>query len=150
MKDLLSLLDSLHRDASQLREVFRCICQHDAIPQSSRDQSNSIPNIKAKNDTVEFNADYAIAPSLTLVSQTGYNQDFLWSTEDYDRFTTAPGAFVSTLADKTERATLILSDPNGPTNVGPGGPNAARRVCKVGGIGRFGQWHLLRSPVGLQ
>ncbi len=56
-------------------------------------QSALLPNYKAKNDTVEFNATYDIDPSLTLTSQTGYNQDFLWSTEDYNRFDTAPGAF---------------------------------------------------------
>src|SRR6185437_1931576 len=41
------------------------------------------PGYKAKNDTIEFNADYNISPALTLTSQTGYNSDFLWSTEDY-------------------------------------------------------------------
>ena len=29
-------------------------------------------------------------PALTLTSQTGYNKDFLYSTEDYNRFNTAP------------------------------------------------------------
>ena len=47
----------------------------------------------AKNDTLELNADYNITPALTFTSQTGYNQDFLWSTEDYNRFNTRPGAF---------------------------------------------------------
>ncbi len=51
------------------------------------------PQYKAKNDTLELNTDYTISPFLTLSSQTGYNQDFLWSTEDYNRFNTAEGAF---------------------------------------------------------
>ena len=51
------------------------------------------PHYQAKNDTLELNADYAVAPSLTVTSQTGYNQDFLWSTEDYNRFDTSPGIF---------------------------------------------------------
>ncbi len=51
------------------------------------------PTYKAKNDTLELNTDYDVAPALTLTSQTGYNQDFLWSTEDYNRFNTAPGVF---------------------------------------------------------
>jgi iron complex outermembrane receptor protein len=51
------------------------------------------PRYSAKNDTVEFNVDYAVAPSLTLTSQTGYNRDFLYSTEDYNRFNTVPDAF---------------------------------------------------------
>ena len=53
------------------------------------------PSYKAKNDTVEFSANYSITPSLLLTSQTGYNKDFLFSTEDYNRFNTVPGAFVS-------------------------------------------------------
>ncbi|HEV2562567.1 MAG TPA: TonB-dependent receptor [Rhizomicrobium sp.] len=56
-------------------------------------QSSINPIYKAKNDTLELNADYQISPDLTFTSQTGYNQDFLWSTEDYDRFDSAPGAF---------------------------------------------------------
>ncbi|HEV2561801.1 MAG TPA: TonB-dependent receptor [Rhizomicrobium sp.] len=51
------------------------------------------PTYKAKNDTLEFNADWHITPSLTLTSQTGYNNDFLWSTEDYNRFATRPDVF---------------------------------------------------------
>jgi outer membrane receptor protein involved in Fe transport len=51
------------------------------------------PSYKAKNDTVEFNADYLVAPALTFTSQTGFNNDFLASTEDYNRFSTSPGIF---------------------------------------------------------
>jgi iron complex outermembrane receptor protein len=51
------------------------------------------PNYKAKNDTVEFNADWRVSPALTFTSQTGYNHDFLWSTEDYNRFATIPDAY---------------------------------------------------------
>ena len=49
------------------------------------------PRYRAKNDTFELNADYAITDALTLTSQTGYNKDSLYSTEDYNRFNTAPG-----------------------------------------------------------
>ncbi len=51
------------------------------------------PNYKAKNDVVEMNADYALTPALTFTSQTGFNHDFLFSTEDYNRFGAAPGLF---------------------------------------------------------
>jgi outer membrane receptor protein involved in Fe transport len=51
------------------------------------------PIYKVKNDLVELNADYNVTPELTVTSQTGYNQDFLWSTEDYNRFNTKPGIF---------------------------------------------------------
>src|SRR5690242_6655354 len=53
------------------------------------------PIYKVKNDTVELNADYELTPDLTFTSQTGFNNDFLWSVEDYNRFNTNPGAFVA-------------------------------------------------------
>jgi iron complex outermembrane receptor protein len=54
-------------------------------------ESSILPTYKAKNDTLEYNADWSVSPSLTFTSQTGYNHDFLWSTEDYNRFEAAPG-----------------------------------------------------------
>jgi iron complex outermembrane receptor protein len=54
-------------------------------------ESTLNPRYQAKNDTLESNSDYIVTPSLTLTAQTGYNQDFLWSTEDYNRFNTLPG-----------------------------------------------------------
>ncbi len=56
-------------------------------------QSEINPSYRAKNDTLEFNADYTITPELTFTSQTGYNKDFLYSTEDFNRFDTRPGIF---------------------------------------------------------
>ena len=56
-------------------------------------QSDLTPTYRAKNDTFELNADFAVTPSLTLTSQTGYNKDELHSFEDYNRFNTAPGLF---------------------------------------------------------
>jgi outer membrane receptor protein involved in Fe transport len=56
-------------------------------------ESTINPVYSAKNDTIELNVDYAVTHSLTLTSQTGYNDDFLWSTQDYNRFNTRPGAF---------------------------------------------------------
>ena len=52
------------------------------------------PHYQANNDTLELNADYAVTSALTFTSQTGYNQDFLWSAEDYNRFNTSPGIFL--------------------------------------------------------
>jgi outer membrane receptor protein involved in Fe transport len=52
------------------------------------------PKYTAKNDTLELNAEYDINSALTLTSQTGYNKDTLYSTEDYNRFNTAPGIFI--------------------------------------------------------
>jgi iron complex outermembrane recepter protein len=62
------------------------------------------PSYKAKNDTIELNADYAVTPALSFTSQSAFNNDFLWSTEDFNRFNTAPGIF--------------LYDPNGFGNFG--------------------------------
>jgi len=60
------------------------------------------PKYRAKNDTFELNVDYTLSQSLTLSSQTGYNNDLLYSTEDFNRFNTAP----------------IFVDPGGRTLVG--------------------------------
>ncbi len=72
-------------------------------PYASESQSTDLrviestinPRYRAKNDTLELNVDYSVTPSLTFTSQTGYNQDFLWSTEDYNRFNTRSGAFAA-------------------------------------------------------
>jgi outer membrane receptor protein involved in Fe transport len=52
------------------------------------------PEYRVKNDIVELNTDYAVTPELNLTSQTAFNNDFLWSLEDFNRFNTAPGAFI--------------------------------------------------------
>jgi iron complex outermembrane receptor protein len=56
-------------------------------------QSALKPFYKAKNDIVEFMADYDITPALKLTSQTSYNHDFLASSEDFNRFNSTPGLF---------------------------------------------------------
>jgi iron complex outermembrane receptor protein len=68
-------------------------------------QSAILPHYRAKNDTLEFNADYKLNSALTLTSQTGYNQDFLSSTEDYDRFDTTPGIFKVRLGPRLIKST---------------------------------------------
>jgi hypothetical protein len=81
--------------------AFEGLINSQIDPYSSTKQSTNLRNIQsvinpkylAKNDTVELNASWNIAPSLTLYSDTGYNSDFLWSTEDYNRFDTSPGIF---------------------------------------------------------
>jgi iron complex outermembrane recepter protein len=86
-------------------------------PYASATQSHNLrviesalnPHYEAKNDVAELNADYAITPSLTFTSQTGYNQDFLSSTEDYNRFNTTPGIFLYSGPDPRGR---FFQDPN--------------------------------------
>lgn len=68
------------------------------------------PIYKAKNDTVELNTDYNFLPSLTFSSQTGYNQDFLWSTEDYNRFNTSPGTIQPIDSQYTRPSTVVSPD----------------------------------------
>jgi iron complex outermembrane receptor protein len=72
-------------------------------------QSTLNPTYRVKSDTLEWNTNWWINPTLTLTSQTGYNNDFLWSTEDYDRFDSAPGAFA--YPDQFVQG-LILPDSN--------------------------------------
>ncbi|HEY5239667.1 MAG TPA: TonB-dependent receptor [Rhizomicrobium sp.] len=91
----------------------------DVDPYANQTQSTNLrviqslinPRYRAKNDTLEFNADYAVTPQLTLTSQTGYNQDFLFSTEDFNRFDTQPGIFDPT----------VRSNAHGSTAIAPGG-----------------------------
>jgi iron complex outermembrane receptor protein len=71
-------------------------------PYASQSQSHNLrvidsgvaPKYSAKNDVVEFNADYVVSPVLTFTSETGFGHDFLYSAEDYNRFGAAPGLFV--------------------------------------------------------
>ncbi len=66
------------------------------------------PRYDAKNDTAELNVDYNVTPALTFSSQTGYNEDFLWSTEDYNRFNTRPGIFKPNNANGSVRRPELL------------------------------------------
>ena len=76
--------------------------------------SQITPTYKAKNDTVQFLADYQVTPSLTFTSETGFNNDFLWSTEDYNRFESSPGVFGKNLyAATVNGVSTYLTDANG-------------------------------------
>ena len=77
-------------------------------------QSAINPTYRARNDTLELNADYDLTPELTLTSQTGYNSDFLWSTEDYNRFNTGPGFFfMGVFQVNNWQANAVSPDPSG-------------------------------------
>jgi len=69
------------------------------------------PTYKANNDIVEFKADYQIMPSLTFTSESGFNHDFLWSTEDYNRFASSPGVFVSNGSYGITDSNGVMCDP---------------------------------------
>ena len=78
------------------------------------------PRYVAKNDTLEFNADYNVTPALTFTSQTGYNQDFLYSTEDYNRLDTAPGIFITSSRGGSNVRNNTATVPYTDCGVGPG------------------------------
>jgi len=81
---------------------FESLINSNIDPYASTTQSTNLRNIqsafepkyKAKNDTLELNASWNVTPSLTFYSDTGYNRDWLWSSEDYNRFNTTPGVFL--------------------------------------------------------
>ena len=75
-------------------------------------ESTVDPNYQARNDVLELNADYNVTPELTFTSQTGFNHDFLWSTEDYNRFNTSPGIFLPSQVGSSVRDATIV-DANG-------------------------------------
>jgi outer membrane receptor protein involved in Fe transport len=56
-------------------------------------ESELAPIYRARNDTLEFNAEFEVSPTLAFVSQTGYSKDRLYSTEDFNRFNTRPNIF---------------------------------------------------------
>jgi iron complex outermembrane receptor protein len=74
-------------------------------------QSQILPTYKAKNDTLEYNADWSLSPDLTFTSQTGYNHDFLWSTEDYNRFGSNPGFFAPGVLGTSRLNNGVFCDP---------------------------------------
>jgi outer membrane receptor protein involved in Fe transport len=91
------------------------------------------PRYTAKNNTVELNVDYNVTPALTFTSQTGFNQDFLWSTEDYNRFNTAANLFIDRGTGTSRADTLVAPNGNFVCNDGTisiGGDN-----CLAGGHG---------------
>ncbi len=72
-------------------------------------ESTIDPAYKVKNDVLEFNTDYNATSALALISQTGFSQDFLYSTQDYNRFDTSPGIF-NTATGVTSTPGLISPD----------------------------------------
>jgi len=56
-------------------------------------ESTVDPKYRAKTDTVELQWSADLGKSLTLTSETSYLYDTIFSSEDYNRFNTASGAF---------------------------------------------------------
>jgi outer membrane receptor protein involved in Fe transport len=56
-------------------------------------ESTVDPEYTAKSDLVELQASVDLGAGLTLTSESAYNYDNIFSSEDYNRFNTASGAF---------------------------------------------------------
>jgi outer membrane receptor protein involved in Fe transport len=67
------------------------------------------PMYKANSDTGLFDLDFNVTPNLTLVSQTGYNKDYLYSTQDFNRFNTASGLY-NDYGDTGVRPSIVGQD----------------------------------------
>jgi outer membrane receptor protein involved in Fe transport len=74
------------------------------------------PKYRAKADVLELNFDVDLGSNLTLTSQTAYNRDHYFSSEDYNRFNTQPGVF----SDSTGLINAVVPGAPAP-NLTPGG-----------------------------
>jgi iron complex outermembrane receptor protein len=56
-------------------------------------ESTLTPQYRAKTDIAQLQMSFDLTDNLTLASETAYSTDELYSFQDYNRFTTTPGAF---------------------------------------------------------
>jgi len=68
------------------------------------------PDYEATNDTVELQLQFDLTKNLTLTSETGFNRDFIFSFEDFNRFNTTPGIFIYTPGLTTTPPGIINPD----------------------------------------
>ncbi|HEX6860790.1 MAG TPA: TonB-dependent receptor [Caulobacteraceae bacterium] len=54
------------------------------------------PSYRAKTDVVELQFSYDLTDNLTLASETSWGSDFIFSTQDYNRFAGSPHAWATT------------------------------------------------------
>ena len=89
-------------------------------PYVSRTQSHDLrviestvdPTYRAKSDVAELQVTLDLSDQLSLTSETAYSADRLFSSQDYNRFNTAPGAFRQ--PDPSDvREGVLLPGPNG-------------------------------------
>jgi outer membrane receptor protein involved in Fe transport len=74
-------------------------------PYASQTQSQDLrviestvdPKYRAKSEIGEFQFSYDLTDSLKLTSETAYATDFVWSTQDFNRFNTVHGAWYDSL-----------------------------------------------------
>jgi len=56
-------------------------------------ESSVDPKYKAGSDLGELQVSFDVTEHLTLTSETAFARDSVWSTQDFNRFTTTPGVF---------------------------------------------------------
>ncbi len=80
------------------------------------------PVFRAKNDVVQLNMEFEPSDGLKLVSQTAYSRDRFYSTQDYNRFVSAP------IFNSSTR--LLLNTQNRPVDpVATPGPTPGGQYC---------------------
>jgi len=75
-------------------------------------ESTVDPQYRAKTDVAELQFAIDLRENLTLTSETGYLSDFLFSSEDYNRFNTIAGAW-NQPSPYDPRPGVLLQGPNG-------------------------------------
>ena len=82
---------------------YQSLCERDAIAESAHDHLADRSAYIARRTTRSNSTPIiSVTPALTLTSQTGYNKDFLYSTEDFNRFNTRAGFLPRSGQDITE------------------------------------------------
>ena len=77
-------------------------------------ESTVDPEYRAKSDLVELQIAFDLTDSLSLSSETAWASDFIFSTQDFNRFNTAPGAWLPADHQQApDRPGVLLPGPNG-------------------------------------
>ncbi|HEX5776249.1 MAG TPA: TonB-dependent receptor [Caulobacteraceae bacterium] len=76
-------------------------------------ESTVDPEYRANSDIVQLQINLDVGGDLSLTSETTYSFDELFSLQDFNRFNTAPGAFVNPSTLTSERPGLLQEGPNG-------------------------------------
>jgi outer membrane receptor protein involved in Fe transport len=87
-------------------------------PYASRTQSTDLrvieaavdPSYRAKTDLVELQIAYDLSDTLTINSETAWSSDFVFSTQDYNRFAGAPNSWSTTGNAQFLQRGILTSD----------------------------------------
>ncbi len=75
-----------------------------------RIESTRDPEYRAKSDLAQLQIEYDLSDGLTFTSETAYNADELFSTQDYNRFSMKPGAFDPVAGGPDKRPGVLSAD----------------------------------------